>query len=536
MRVLTVLIASDGGVVDVAALWVGAVVALPLLFMFNVETDSDRAAPRSLAARRWALLIIAVAAAGIICLLVLPAGNAEWGFAAAWRDSVTLLGLGLLSMTVLPSAAIWVVPLVVAIASMLFSWPAYPGLSVSLWGALRAPNGLTLQPGVPNLSIPLCLGIAAAGIVTYASGVKWRPAALISDVTARHPAASKQRFRGFKSGLRRVSLEMPLSLIIAGIVVWSLLTDLSSWGGSPRLLLAENVTAAVIFYVPCAVLLGVIVGQARWRSSTAVWQVLSERASWTLLGRACIGSAATAVAAVGTPVLILAVIASGDLGRYVGVTVVVREFLAGWVSVLVVLGEVTLGAALGAFLGWWTKAVWLPPLCLVVAFAVMVPAPLPPSQDADQQWAARYGYATCATIGHHGAKVCTTTPNTGYLPAAAATLTQVYDQSAHPQALPGIVLLTNAGTMGGNIHPEGLEHPPDIGTSSSRGLTPPDRLNTSDSLSSTDPRESLSYSTNAWCRGTNLYDLQNLFGVSQYQQTSTMNRTLAALEHCRVEK
>ena len=45
--------------------------------------------------------------------------------------------------------------------------------------------------------------------------------------------------------------------------------------------------------------------------------------------------------------------------------------------------------------------------------------------------------------------------------------------------------------------------------------------------------DSLTYSTQAWCAGTDLADLQKLFGVEQYAQTPTMDKTLAALQKCR---
>lgn len=52
-------------------------------------------------------------------------------------------------------------------------------------------------------------------------------------------------------------------------------------------------------------------------------------------------------------------------------------------------------------------------------------------------------------------------------------------------------------------------------------------------MSSTDAGRSLAYSTEAWCAGTDLLDLQKLFGIDEYAQTPTMDRTLAALKTCR---
>ena len=103
VRGLVLLIAADGGTVEVAPLWVATVAAVPLLFMFTTETDADRAAPRSLAARRWTLLGIAVLVSGVIALATFPTTSGEWGFLATWRDAVALLGLGVLPRDVVNS-------------------------------------------------------------------------------------------------------------------------------------------------------------------------------------------------------------------------------------------------------------------------------------------------------------------------------------------------------------------------------------------------------------------------------------------------
>lgn len=89
----------------------------------------------------------------------------------------------------------------------------------------------------------------------------------------------------------------------------------------------------------------------------------------------------------------------------------------------------------------------------------MIPIPRPPHQDVEQRWADRYGYTACARVAGHDLTVCAASPNKGYLPAAVATLTQIYDGSAHPEARPRLVRLTNSGTQGDNQHSIGLEVP-----------------------------------------------------------------------------
>lgn len=532
VRGLVLLIAADGGTVEVAPLWVATVAAVPLLFMFTTETDADRAAPRSLAARRWTLLGIAVLVSGVIALATFPTTIGEWGFLATWRDAVALLGLGLLSLTVLPPAAIWVTPLVAALASMTFSWPLHPTLPLGLWGALHAPADAFLDPGVPNLSIPLCLLIGVAGIVTFARGLRWAPRAFTSKAQQPRQTAVTRRLSRTR-GIGRASLTVPMACLVAVVSAWPWMTSLSWWGGSPRLLLGDEVPASVFIAVACAVLLGVVSGQYRWRSGVAVWQRLSTRPAWTLLARAAGRAAATAVAAVGAPALAMAPVTTWDLARHgAGAGVVATEFLAGWPPTLLVLAEVAVGAALGACAGWWSGRIWMAPACLILGLVAMIAVPRPPAQDVDRLWAKRYGYTACQTVPGHDVRICAPAPDKGYLPAAAASISKIYSQSPHPEALPRLVRLTTTGTMGGNIHPKGLEYPPDIGTSGSRGFTPPDRL-ASDAMSSTDAGRSLAYSTEAWCTGTDLLDLQKLFGVDEYAQTPTMDRTLAALKTCR---
>lgn len=530
VRSLVLLIAADGGTVEVAPLWVATVAAVPLLFMFTVETDADRAAPRSLAARRATLLGIAVVISGVISLAAFPTAIGGWGLIATWRNAIALLGLGLLSLAVLPPAAIWAAPVVAAIASMMFTWPLHPSLALGLWGALHAPADAFLDPGVPNLSIPLCLLIGVAGIIAFAGGIRWTPR---STVGRHHPGRRSHRLRGGRTGIRRTSLTVPVSCLVAIISAWPWMTSLTWWGGSPRLLLGGEIPASFFVAVPCAVLAGVVTGQYRWRSSVAVWQKLSGRPAWTLLGRACGAGALTAVVAVGAPALILALMSTWDLASHgVGAGVVVTEFFAGWPPTLIVLAEVAVGAVLGVCAGWCSGRIWLAPACLLLALAAMIATPRPPSQDVDQLWAARYGYTTCAPVPGRDVRVCAPAPDKGYLPAASTTVSQIYGQSAHPEALPRLIHLTTTGTMGGNIHPKGLEHPPDIGTINSRGLTPP-RAFASEAMSSSDAGSSLAYSTQAWCAGTDLFDLQKLFGVQEFADSPTMARTLTALKTCR---
>ncbi|MCI1746785.1 MAG: hypothetical protein LKI24_00900 [Acidipropionibacterium sp.] len=166
-RGLTLLMTPDGDPAEIAPLWVATLSTLPLLLMF--ASSSGRASSRCPLTHRCTLLGIALIVSGITCAVAFPTDSIDSGFAAAWRDDAALLGLGLLSLSVLPSFAIWAAPLVASLASMGFSWPLHPAVHHGLWGALRAPAGLTFGQHVPNLSTPVCLLIAAAGATAFAT-------------------------------------------------------------------------------------------------------------------------------------------------------------------------------------------------------------------------------------------------------------------------------------------------------------------------------------------------------------------------------
>lgn len=165
-RGLTLLLIPDGDPAEIAPLWVATLTTLPLLLMF--ASGPGRASSRCPLTHRCALLGVALIATGITCAVAFPTDSIDSGFAAAWRDDAALLGLGLLSLSVLPSFAVWAAPLVASLASMGFTLPLHPAVHHGLWGALRAPAGLTFDQHVPNLSAPVCLLIAAAGATAFA--------------------------------------------------------------------------------------------------------------------------------------------------------------------------------------------------------------------------------------------------------------------------------------------------------------------------------------------------------------------------------
>lgn len=162
MRVLIGLITADGSDIEVGPLWISAAASLPLVFIFIHETDADRTSPWSLLGRRAALGTIALGVTGVLALACFPTELTGLGFVATWRNCIALLGLGLLSMALMGRRAVWVLPTVVALLSMMFAWPWKPAFHHGIWGALRAPGDLAFEAnGVVNLSIPVCLALGA---------------------------------------------------------------------------------------------------------------------------------------------------------------------------------------------------------------------------------------------------------------------------------------------------------------------------------------------------------------------------------------
>lgn len=77
------------------------------------------------------------------------------------------------------------------------------------------------------------------------------PKAPPADTTAGHPGVSGDRRRGLGragAGARRTSLAIPAGLVIAVISGWTLISSLSWWGGSPRLLLAEQMPSSAFIH------------------------------------------------------------------------------------------------------------------------------------------------------------------------------------------------------------------------------------------------------------------------------------------------
>lgn len=520
--VMAVLVAAAGlgGSIEVGPLWISNAMSLPLLFAFVNEHDLERIAPRSLLARRGVLVALTTALAGVLAILVFP-GDAQ--ALAAWRNAAALMGLGLVSLTVVPRPAVWVLPVVAALGSMLVGWPVEPTLPDGVLGALRAPATLRFEAtGEPNLSLLTCVIVWVVGVGSYLSGLTFR-----RQGARRMPRGSRAGFAGRRTrpGLGAAALTGPLMGVVALSVLWTQLASLPYWGGSPRLLLARDLQAAHFILMGAAAVAGLVTGQARWRAGVVQWEELSTRSRSELIGRAA-GRAAR-IAAIGllVPIAVLALVATGDLSRHVPAEVALREFAAGWPVACVVVLEGVVLAAVGAVIGWFSGRVWLAPLWLVAVLAVVIATPRPPSQDVDARWEQAYGVESCARSAKVDLRVCAPAPDAGYVPAALRTVEGLYTSSPHPEALPRTVHLVTTGVISSTVGDDGADVHPSIGQSRTRGLTPPGVLQGPSA-------DSLAYTTTAWCRGADLEDVQQLLGLGE-GASGTMPATLAALRDCR---
>lgn len=526
---------SGGQQVEVATLWVSVAAALPLMFLFVSETEIDRVASRSLLLRRLGLLSIVVAVAMVAAIACYPNHVADYGSLAVFRNIVALVGLGLLSVAILPVGAIWVVPTCAALASWMFSWPLYPSLAHSLWGALRAPGVIRMYGGALDLSVALSLAVALAGGSVFLAGVDARGIltnSVVSPTSVNSVRESCRRpYSLRRRGLLRAALLAPVSLILCLLTIWIVFGDPGDWGGSPRLLLSEVVPSTMFMLVPLSVMAGVVCGQARWRSGVVTWERLSDRGGFGVTIRAVLIPMGGVFVAISLPILLAAVVAAGQLLVYgVSPGVTGHELRVGAWRTLATLGAALLGAIVGALAGRLVRGIWCAPLSLVLALAVCVAMPRFDDYEVDREMAAEYGYTICTTISTSttDVKVCAAQPDRGYLPAASDAVREIYRQAARPGVLPRTVRVVDNLSRTVLLGDSGPTSQPAVGLSTERGIVHPPRT-----LDSYHTLEALTNTTWAWCRGTNIDDVRALFSPGPLGKSATMSATVRALERCR---
>lgn len=129
------LIETDGARSTMTPLWVSMALILPLTLMFTTEDSWERVSVRPVIWRRAILITAAMAVSSVVAFTGFPNNAADYGSLATLRNSVALLGVGLLFLMVVPPWAVWVAPAVLGFLSMSFAAPGSP-LSLTLAGRL----------------------------------------------------------------------------------------------------------------------------------------------------------------------------------------------------------------------------------------------------------------------------------------------------------------------------------------------------------------------------------------------------------------
>ena len=290
LRMATLLtLESNGGTIEIEPLWLSFIASLPLVFIFSHETKPDLCAPRSLIRRRFILLSSAVITGAIVSIVCYPTNLTDFGSVATFRNILGFLALGFLGREFLGQTRIWVLPLIAAAGSMLFSWPQYPTVWDTVYGALRSPGSFFYVDGTIDLSIPLCLGSFILFSVIYlrqdAVGrgrfhASWQ-ANIVSRSTIYRADAipiAKLRARGW----RRITQQMAIGLLIIISYSYYLLQDKKNWSGSPTEL-ASTCLNGIFVFGSVAMAVGTFMGQTRWRTGIAVWEKISNYTTIALL-------------------------------------------------------------------------------------------------------------------------------------------------------------------------------------------------------------------------------------------------------------
>ena len=268
---------SNGGTIEIEPLWLSFIASLPLVFIFSHETKPDLCAPRPLIRRRLILLGSAVITGAVVSIACYPTNLTDFGFIAVFRNILVFLTLGLLGRELLGQTRIWILPLIATAGSMLFSWPQYPTVWDTVYGALRSP-GSFYSDGTIDLSIPLCLGSFILLSVIY----------LRQDTVGRGRFHANQQSNIFSRstvyragnipvaqlrarGWRRITQQIAIGLIITISDSYYLLQDKKNWGGSPAEL-ASTCLNGIFVFGSVAMAVGTFVGQTRWRTGIAVWR------------------------------------------------------------------------------------------------------------------------------------------------------------------------------------------------------------------------------------------------------------------------
>lgn len=467
--IIRLLIASylegDGSHVLQAPVWTAMVFVMPAMMLFTTEDAWDRIAVRSARILRTTLLGMAVGVAVVVSFACFPGNLTDLGALAMLRNVLALLGFGLLTLTVVPRWAGWVLPFLTGMVASMFMDPWPLTTSTTVLYPLAMPGGLTLWNGSPDLSWWTCLVVFALGAASWLW--RWRVPALAAGTGVVRQRAGRPV--SFRRGQRRAMVLPVVIGVPVVVIVWTLGVQLNYWGGSVHLLVDENFPMLLMFCMPLALAGGVVGGQYRWRSGVTVWESLSGRGSWAVT-RAALRPVLVwlAVGTVMVTVLFLAVAGGGALADGVDASEVLSDLVAGLGLVLFVDATVIAGGVVGVLAGLRWRGIWLAPVGLIVAVVAGMTLSY---QTSDRDWDRTVSAdgMECRDAGE-GLSVCAEPRNVGYLDAAVTTVGQLYASSPFRDDLPQQVYLVD------NAYAEESDSGPVIGLGGQREITAPDRL------------------------------------------------------------
>ncbi|MEJ4112822.1 hypothetical protein ACGE24_08235 [Corynebacterium kroppenstedtii] len=279
----------------------------------------------------------------------------------------------------------------------------------------------------------------------------------------------------FLPSLRRAQFLVLFGVLTSMLIIALAISDVGSWGESAYLVLADLLTRAPHILIPWCAGVGVMVGQARWRAGLAPWDTVSastRRRTLLLSVKSSVGAVLAAV--FGTTVLLLAYAISGALYDGVSLGVIGGEIVSGlWYGILSSFIIVSIFTAIGAWLGWKFKAMWMTPLVVIVTFVCAIAGmateilPFPNDRTAGMNTSDLVCKGT-------GPRICAVSGNSPYLDTALVTAKDYYDRSPVAAALPHTILLVD-NSAGLDFKRSPYYAVVDIATN--RGFTAPPGLN-----------------------------------------------------------
>lgn len=280
----------------------------------------------------------------------------------------------------------------------------------------------------------------------------------------------------FRRGLRRVQFSWALGAATFIFILTVGMADLRTWGGSPYLVLARQISSAPHILIPWCVGLGAVIGQARWRAGLFPWDMETKETRRRTL-RLSINAALSAVLVpIVAAVIVLSFVAAwGAVGDGISYGTIAAEIVSGLWRVVIALITLAGVTVFGATLGWKFQPTWLTPVAVLASLLLVISGmtAFTPSELPDRTVASPRQKLVC--LGDFP-RVCAIPGNAAYLDAAVSTVGDFYDSSPVKDGLPESVLLvdTYSGLPWKQI--DDIDSTAIVAIGAQRGATAPDRL------------------------------------------------------------